>query len=85
MTQALVPLKMRAAAAAVLLFILNLIGMGLGPTAVGLISDALTPRFADEALRYALLITTVVNLWGAVHYVFAARYLREDLARAQEA
>ena len=31
MTQALVSLRMRAVASAILLFVLNLIGMGLGP------------------------------------------------------
>ena len=35
----LVPLRMRAVASAVALFFMNLIGMGLGPQAVGLISD----------------------------------------------
>ncbi len=83
MTQSLVPLRMRAAAAAVLLFILNMIGMGLGPSAVGLLSDALNPTFGRDALRYALLVTMFVNLWAAAHYLFAARTLREELRAAE--
>jgi hypothetical protein len=70
---------MRAAAAAVLLFVLNFIGMGFGPPAVGALSDLLRGRFGDDSLRYALLVTLLVNLWGAVHYLLAARTLREDL------
>ncbi|HEX5066649.1 MAG TPA: MFS transporter, partial [Myxococcota bacterium] len=37
-TQALAPLRMRAVASAFLLFLLNLIGFGLGPLAVGMLS-----------------------------------------------
>jgi predicted MFS family arabinose efflux permease len=82
MTQALVPPPMRAQAAAVLLLILNLIGMGLGPQFVGLLSDLLAPRFGIESIRWSLLATIVVGaLWSAVHYFLAARTLREDLAR----
>ena len=85
MTQGLVPIKMRAAAAAVLLFILNLIGMGLGPVFVGWLSDVLMPRVGVDSLRYALLATIAFNLWGAVHYLLAARTLREELAAASSA
>jgi MFS family permease len=83
MTQALVPPRMRAQAAAVLLLILNLIGMGLGPQFVGLLSDLLAPRLGAESLRWALLGTVVAGaLWSTVHYVLAARTLREDLRAA---
>jgi predicted MFS family arabinose efflux permease len=81
MTQALVPPPMRAQAAAVLLLILNLIGMGVGPQFVGILSDLLAPRFGVESIRWSLLVTIVVGaLWSAVHYFLAARTLREDLA-----
>jgi MFS family permease len=82
-TQALVPPHMRAQAAAVLLLILNLIGMGLGPQLVGVASDLLAPRFGDESIRWALLGTVAAGaLWATGHYVIAARTMREDLARA---
>jgi MFS family permease len=81
-TQALVPPHMRAQAAAVLLLILNLIGMGLGPQLVGVLSDLLAPRFGAESIRWALLWTIAVGAaWATAHYVFAARTLRDDLAR----
>lgn len=38
--QSIVPPQMRATTAAILLFIINLIGLGLGPVAVGALSDA---------------------------------------------
>ncbi len=85
MTQGLVPVRMRAAAAAVLLFVLNLIGMGLGPLFVGWLSDLLSPSVGADSLRYALLSTIAFNLWGAVHYMLAATTLREELAMASSA
>ena len=79
MTQALATLRMRSVATSVLLFIQTLIGFGLGPAATGFISDRLTPSVHQDALRYALVIIGVVNLWAALHYVLAARTLRQDL------
>lgn len=78
-TQGLVSLRMRAVAAAVLLFILNIIGLGLGPQFVGMLSDYLAPTYGVESLRYALLIAGLLNVWAAVHYYFAGRHLEADL------
>jgi MFS family permease len=78
--QGLSTLKMRAVAAAVLLFILNIIGLGLGPQVTGILSDALRPQFGDESLRYSLLICGFANIWAAWHYYLAGKYLKEDLA-----
>ena len=47
--QGLVSLRMRAMASAVLLFALNLIGLGLGPQFVGILNDVLNPRFGDRS------------------------------------
>jgi hypothetical protein len=81
-TQALAPLRMRAVASAFLLFLLNLIGMGLGPQVVGIASDLLAPSLAGDSLRGALVLTVAVNLWSGVHYFLGARSLEADLAGA---
>ena len=81
MVQALVPLRMRATAAAILLFILNIIGLGLGPQAVGFVSDLLSPSFGADSLRYALLIGPVAGILSALCYWRAAGTLAADLAR----
>ena len=81
MVQGLVSLRMRTVASALLLFVINIIGLGLGPQMVGVVSDLLAPRFGDESLRYALLVVGLVNLWSAVHFFRASRTLRQDLAR----
>ncbi|MDA1371037.1 MAG: MFS transporter [Proteobacteria bacterium] len=81
-THFLVGVRMRAMASAILLFVLNLIGLGLGPMLTGFVSDFLTPSYGDDALRYAMSITVLVNIWCAVHYFLAAKTIREDFAQA---
>ena len=83
-TQGMVPLRMRAAAAAVLLFILNIIGLGMGPQAIGIVSDLLASEHGDESLRYSLLIFSSFNLWAAYHYYRAGKLLSADLSRSHE-
>ena len=75
MIQSLTPLKMRALASAIMLFVLNFIGLGFGPQLVGILSDALRDTWGNESLRYALLFTTPIHLWGAWHYFLAGRAL----------
>ncbi len=80
LTQALVRPQMRALASAILLFIINIIGLGLGPQVVGILSDLLQPRFGVEALRYSLLtIVVTFAAWSVAHYALAARTLESDL------
>ncbi len=84
-TQALVAPQFRAQASAVLLFILNIIGLGLGPQFVGLLSDWLEPRYGVESIRYALLWTVAGGaLWSTVHYFLGARTLKQDLRAREE-
>ncbi len=52
---------------------------------MGWISDLLEPTVGIESLRWALLVSTVFNLWSAVHYLLAARTLRAELALAESA
>ena len=81
MTQSIAKPTMRAQASALTTGSYNLIGMGLGPLAVGLISDALTSRFGADAIRYGLLIVGLMHVQGTLHNVLAARTLEQDLAR----
>jgi predicted MFS family arabinose efflux permease len=80
LTQTLVRVRMRALASAILLFVINLIGLGLGPQTVGLLNDALRPRFGAGAVRWSLAaVVLVASLWAAVHFALGARTLRADL------
>jgi ABC-type thiamin/hydroxymethylpyrimidine transport system permease subunit len=82
MTHSLVGLRMRAQASAILFFVLNLIGLGLGPMMTGFLSDYLEPGYGNLSIRYALITMVFVNVWCATHYYLATRTLRDDLARA---
>ena len=57
LTQGLVGLRMRAVAASIMLFVLNLIGMGLGPGFVGVVSDLLHAytQLGVDSLRWSLV------------------------------
>ena len=78
-TQALMKLRMRAVASALLFFIINLIGLGFGPQAVGIVNDLLAPSLGDEAIRYSLVLAILMTVWAAVHFALAARTLQADL------
>jgi len=83
MTQGLAPLAMRAAAAALLLFIINIIGLVFGPTTVGLLSDWFqsTWQFNNtESLRFALMACNMIYIISFINYYFASRHLEKDLA-----
>lgn len=84
LTHALVKLRMRALATAMMLFSLNLLGLGLGPLLIGFANDQLVSRLGDEAIRYSLIGLLAFNLWAIVHSLLAARSLASDLERASE-
>ena len=84
-THALVGLRWRATASAILFLVINIIGLGLGPFGIGYLSDMLAPSMGVESLRYAMLILLpTVNVWSAIHFYLASRTLREDLKMAPE-
>ena len=76
--QHLVPGNMRATASALFLFINNLIGIGLGTTLIGVVSDLTRARFGAESLRYAILAGTSFYLIAALLLFFAGRKLAKD-------
>jgi predicted MFS family arabinose efflux permease len=80
MAQNLVKVRMRALASALLLFILNLVGLGLGPLVVGFLNDLLEPRFGPEAIRYSLLIVTLSGGLAAPLFYLGGRHYAEDLS-----
>ena len=83
MVHGLVGLRMRALASAILFFVLNLIGLGLGPWSIGMISDYLQPQYGAESLRYAMLwVVPVASVLSGFCFLLASRSLQQDLARA---
>jgi predicted MFS family arabinose efflux permease len=76
----LVPASMRALTSAILFFVLNLVGLGLGPLAVGIISDLLKPALGIESLRWALSILIIISAGSATLFFTAANKIIVDLS-----
>ena len=76
--QSRAPLHMRTTISSIMLFVLNIIGLGFGPQLVGILSDVLEPTYGIESLRYALLLTSFIALWGAYHYYLAGKALGHE-------
>lgn len=72
---------MRAFTSAVLFFVINLIGLGLGPLTTGLVSDWLAADYGVNSLRYAMVIVSLIGSTSALVYYFAGRYVIEELDR----
>jgi MFS family permease len=81
--QRLVLDDMRATTLAIVMLLANLIGMGLGPQVVGILSDELAPRLGADSLRYAMLAVSLVAFWSAFHFWRAARNVEGDLRETQ--
>jgi MFS family permease len=72
--------RMRATVSAIFYLTLNVVGLGIGPTLIGAISDSLTPELGSGALRVALLIVIpVAALWSSFHFFMAAKYLPQKV------
>ncbi len=83
--QGIVALRMRAIASALALLVINVIGLLLGPWMTGILSTQLEPQFGEQAIRYSLLLISVVILpWATLHYWLAGKHIDGDLARAAE-
>ncbi|MGE0386702.1 MAG: spinster family MFS transporter [Gammaproteobacteria bacterium] len=80
--QGLVPNRMRAMTSAVIHLVMNLLGVGLAPLAVGLISDALSPAHGIDGLRMAMGIVGIAGIAGAaLHFALAMRAMPATPAR----
>ena len=70
---------MRALSIAMIYLFANLIGMGLGPLAAGMLSDAFRQWVGDDSLRYALLTLCPGYVWAAWHLWSASKTVAQDL------
>ncbi len=70
---------MRAMASAILYFVLNLIGLGLGPLTVGILSDLFAEPFGENNLRYAMATALTIGFLGIYFLWMGSRTLNRDL------
>ncbi len=74
--------RVRATATATMLFTNNLIGLGLGPLAVGLVSDFYSKGLAlgpAAGVKWAILTFLLLDVPASLFYLSGARTLRAEL------
>lgn len=83
-THSLVNAKMRAFASAIFFFILNLIGLGMGPLVIGAISTYLEPTYGVESIKYAFLFSFIPGIIAMVCFYLASKHYTKELAVYEE-
>lgn len=81
--QSVAPANMRATASAILLLAINLIGLGLGPLLLGLLSDWLAGPGGfgpAQGLRWAMIVFTLPALLAAASFWAATPDIDKDIA-----
>lgn len=81
--QSLVVDRMRSVTMALIFLFANLIGLGLGPLALGVVSDLLNPIFGDDSLRYALVAFCPGVVFVAFFYWRASHTIEQDISEVE--
>ncbi len=79
--QILVAPRMRGTMSAILLVSSNLIGFGLGPQVVGILSDYYATWAGTNSLQYAIATLVLVNLGAAACFFMMNKTLEADLKK----
>ena len=82
LSQSLVQVRMRGVSMSTLIVLLNLIGVGVGPTLAGVLSDAFAAQYGPDSVRWAMVCVLALNLPAVALFAWAARDIRGDLERA---
>ena len=83
LSQTLVKVRMRGTSMSVLVVLLNLIGVGVGPTLAGLLSDVFAARFGADSVRWAMVCVLAANGPAVLLFWRASATLRADIERTQ--
>jgi MFS family permease len=80
--QSLVPASMRATSASIMLFIINMVGLGAGALVVGGLSDFFNFGLGmgkAEGIRWSLIVSACLGLVSAVLFWLARARIREEM------
>jgi predicted MFS family arabinose efflux permease len=72
----------RVISGALLLLVMNFIGLGLGPTYVGMASDFFRPTYGEHALQAAYYALAPMYLVAALLFLWLARLIKRSLPAA---
>jgi len=70
---------------ALLLLVMNFVGMGVGPTWVGFASDYFRADYPDHSLQIALYSLTPFYILAVCLFLWLAKVLGRDMSRAEAA
>lgn len=68
----------RVISGALLLLVMNLVGLGLGPTFIGMASDFFRPQYGEHALQMAFYALAPMYLVAAMLFLWLARLIRQS-------
>ncbi|MGZ3376664.1 MAG: spinster family MFS transporter [Phenylobacterium sp.] len=80
--QGMVPARMRAMSASIMLFVINFLGLVLGALCIGALSDLMNKGFhlgPAEGVRWALIISVIGGAVSAPLFWLARRNVREEM------
>lgn len=80
--QGMVPQRMRAMSASIMLFVINFLGLVLGALAIGALSDFLNKGLhlgPAEGIRWALILSTAGGAVSALLFWMARKNIREEM------
>ena len=80
--QGMVPQRMRAMSAAIMLFVINFLGLVMGALCIGALSDLLNKGFhlgPAEGVRWALILSVIGGAFAALLFWLARKNVREEM------
>ena len=84
LSQSLVKLRMRGLSMSTLIVLLNLIGVGVGPTLAGVLSDLFAASLGEASVKAAMMCVLVTALPAVFLFLRAANTVEADMKRASE-
>ena len=75
----IMPARIRTLGMATYFFVIAIIGQIVGPVGVGMLNDALSSIWHQEAIRYSMSITAIVGAFAGPTLFLAGKHLRRDL------
>jgi hypothetical protein len=82
--QSVVKVRMRTLASATAFMSGNLFAYGGVGLVIGMINDALNPRFGAVSIRYSLITASLASVLGALCFMAASRTVSRDIKSALE-
>jgi predicted MFS family arabinose efflux permease len=75
--------RMRGLVTAIMNFIMNFLGAGLGGFLIGALNDVMAPRYGDQSIRYSLLVMPIMLTLAAAIYFTGSLQIDRDMRRLE--